>query len=255
VVIAEDEDLKPSKALLEQLEKAIRKVKESPETIEEHQEVKKYLQEIDKQLEYFKEFDEKVFDFNHMINLAFDILSSLANLKTEVFSLIEKSNRINLESNCLSEINLLVGEIDKYFKYLREWKNISTIITNQFKKLYEDLRNLNNNTKDSLFFFEIQEKLITEKEELMKKINQENEANLLHIIGLKLVYDLATELEYTTSRFKLLDLTSIQKISDFLEKLTYELQLSEEFVKNFGESELYVKECCLNYVVEKLSKI
>ncbi|CAG8789774.1 17635_t:CDS:1, partial [Racocetra fulgida] len=137
------------------LEKAINKVKESkilkevisdlknlPE-ISDNQEVKKYFQELDQQLKEFEEKVLKIKNFN-MIDLAFDILFSLASLKTEYFLFIEKVNSLDLESTFSNEIDWLIGEIDNHLKFLPKWNNCCIKITNQF----EDLNNFVNNIKD-----------------------------------------------------------------------------------------------------------
>ncbi|KAF0530828.1 hypothetical protein F8M41_011994 [Gigaspora margarita] len=71
--------------LQKQLEKAIEDVKKSPEKLEEHREVKEYLQKIYKQLKDFNENALKIDEFDPIINFKFEILSDLANLKTELF--------------------------------------------------------------------------------------------------------------------------------------------------------------------------
>ncbi|CAG8773083.1 7817_t:CDS:2, partial [Cetraspora pellucida] len=181
---------------------------------------KQYLQELDQQ---FKDFGDKVLkikDFN-IIDLAFNILFNLANLKSKIFLFIEKVNNFDLEGSFLNEIDSLIGEIDKYLKSLPEWNSTCIKITNQFK----DLNNFIENIKDSLFYFEIQEKLLIKMDEIKnklldksknideyelkkkssfrskhykKKIEDYNDAiysDFLLIIGLKLVYNLIVELE------------------------------------------------------------
>ncbi|CAG8784864.1 2775_t:CDS:2, partial [Cetraspora pellucida] len=161
------------------------------------------------------------------------------------------------------------SEIDKY---LPEWINSCTKITNKFEQFYQDLSNFinSNNIKDNLLFFNTQEELLNKTDEIKKKIDKRSNkilsfnkshdeekiySNFLIIIGLKSVYDLTAELEYARSRFKLLDPIFIKEISEFWKELTPELQLSEELVKIFQESELYTKEGCLYCIVENLSKI
>ncbi|KAF0558392.1 hypothetical protein F8M41_009283 [Gigaspora margarita] len=234
----------------ETLKKAIDYVKESPEILE-HQELKKYFQKLDQQLKDLEKVS-KIEDFN-MSNLAFNILSSLANLKTKIGLFVEKVNYLNLESIFLNEIDSITSEIDKYLKLLPEWNDYCIIIINQF----EVLNNFVKNIEDSLFYFEIQEKLLPKigeiKEELFNKsetiheyetkkknsfrskyykeqIKQDEDAvylNFLFTIGLKSVYDLIVELECIAKKLKLLDSTSIQKILDFLKKLNYELKQTE----------------------------
>lgn len=237
------------------------------------QDFQEYLQKIKDPLNYFKDFDEKALkidDLNQIIDLKFVILSCLATLKTTgIFLLVEKLKNNDLES-ISNEINLKVGEIDKN---LPEWINCCTKITNKF----EDLSNFISKIEDSHLFFAIQEEILTKiadkktnlrrmSEEIKpkrffsnskekKKIQKEIYSNFLQIIGLKLVYDLATELEYATNRLKFLD---IQKILDTIElwkKLSDELQLSEELLKSFEKSELYAKEYYLDYLVESLTEI
>ncbi|KAF0429608.1 hypothetical protein F8M41_005661 [Gigaspora margarita] len=237
----------------------------SPETLE-RKKVEKYHQKIDKQLECFEDFDKKVLkfdDFDDMINLTCDILLNLANLKLE-----------NLKSTHLNEMNSLISEIDKY---LPEWINYCTKITNKFNKFYEDLSNFitDNNIKDDLLFFEIQEELLTEVDEIKTKlrkasdklnkifslsksqVEEETYSNFLLIIELKSIYDLITELECARSRFKLMDPIFIKEISDFWKELINGLKLCKELVKIFKECEceLYVKECCHHCIVENLTNL
>ncbi|CAG8620783.1 7412_t:CDS:2, partial [Dentiscutata heterogama] len=249
---------------------------------QEHQEDKKSLQafinKIDNQLVNFKFFDEKALKisnfFNYMINSAFVILSGLANLKAEIFLLIESLNDIDLENTHQEEINL---SLDKTDEYLHKWANYCTNITDQFKEIHEDHNNLIKNIEDSLFFFAIQEeildkipdikvKILYNSQELdkpkvarlltsSKELKKEVYLNFFFIIGLKLVYDLTSELENTTSRLKLLDLEAIQKILEVWKTLSKELSKGLELVKNFKSSELYVKEWYLDYVVENLINI
>ncbi|CAG8562948.1 9420_t:CDS:2 [Cetraspora pellucida] len=258
-----------------QLEEAINRMKNSSENllkILELQEIKEYLQEIDQ----LKNLNEKVLKTNNsnVINLKLDMFS-LVNLKTEMLSFIEKLNNIDLESIFSNKISLSISEIDKY---LPRWKNYCIKIANYF----ENLSNLNNNMKDNLFFFEIQEKLLTKIEKVktelhdqfqevekykskknifkpyQKEIDEKNEkiySKFLLTIGLKLVYDLIAELGYVAKRLKLLDQYSIQNISDFWKKLIYELELTEGAVEVFKESEQYIKECCLDYIVKNLINI
>ncbi|CAG8669269.1 2787_t:CDS:2, partial [Scutellospora calospora] len=87
-----------------------------------------------------------------------------------------------------------------------------------------------------------------------KEIKKEAHSNFLLIIGLKLLYDLTTELEYTTSRLRLLDPAYIQKISEFWETLSKELS-KLKVVKIFEKCELYAQECYLDYMAENLTKI
>lgn len=216
-------------------------------------EVKIYRQKIVTQLEYFKDFDKKALkfeDFDDMINLAYDILFKSANLK----------------STCQSEMNSLVSEIDKY---LPEWINSCTEITNKFNQFYEDLNDFitSNNIGDNLLTFKIQEELLTKIDEIKTDLHKSDKwnkiylnkektrSNFLLIIGLKSVYDLTTELEYARSGFKLLDPLFIKEISDFWKELIHELRSSEELVKIFKENELYVKESCFDFIVENLVKI
>ncbi|CAG8826565.1 8497_t:CDS:2 [Gigaspora margarita] len=218
-----------------------------------------------------------------MSNLAFNILSSLANLKTKIGLFVGKANYLNLESIFLNEIDSITSEIDKCLKVLPEWNDYCSKIINQF----EDLNNFVKNIEDSLFYFEIQEKLLTKigeiKEELFnkskkideyktkkknsfrskyykEKIKQNEDAvysNFLFTIGLKSVYDLIAELECIAKALKLLDSTSIQKILDFLKKLNYELKQTElvGLIEIYKKSELCLKDCCLDYIAENLSKL
>ncbi|KAF0499955.1 hypothetical protein F8M41_020361 [Gigaspora margarita] len=241
-----------SKNLQEILEEAINDVNKYPEKLN-LAEVKIYRQKIVTQLEYFKDFDKKALkfeDFDDMINLAYDILFKSANLK----------------STCQSEMNSLVSEIDKY---LPEWINSCTEITNKFNQFYEDLNDFitSNNIGDNLLTFKIQEELLTKIDEIKTDLHKSDKwnkiylnkektrSNFLLIIGLKSVYDLTTELEYARSGFKLLDPLFIKEISDFWKELIHELRSSEELVKIFKENELYVKESCFDFIVENLVKI
>ncbi|CAG8716427.1 27112_t:CDS:2, partial [Gigaspora margarita] len=257
------------------LEKAINDVKNLAE-ISQHQEIKKYFQ--DQQL---KDFDKKVLKIENMINLLFNILSSLADLKTGIFLFNEKVNNLYLEGTFSNEIDLLVDEIDKLLKPLSEWNNCCTNFTNHF----EDFNNFVKNIEDSSFFFKIQKKLLTELDKTRKhlcnkldkieeysatmydvfrfkspdkKIAEEKEKaylDLLFIIGLKSVYDLFVELEYAGKRLKLLDSNSNQKISDFLKKLNYTLKQTKDSVEVFKKSELYLKDYSISYAVENLSQL
>ncbi|CAG8780462.1 20738_t:CDS:2, partial [Cetraspora pellucida] len=278
-----DKDYEIPENLQIHLEKAIEDVKKSPSKLE-HEELEKYLQEINKKLKDFNENALKI-DFNYIIDLKFEILSDLANLKA---ALNGKLNYINLKSTFSDKINLSVGEIDKINDFLSKWINRTKTIP--FEEIYEGLSKFNNfvnNMEDSLFFFEIQEKLLAKITEIKETLPYKSEeidkpykpykstkqkkdkwgifsttkntkeippnevqnevySDFLLIIGLKLAYDLTTELEYTTSRLKLLDPT-IQKIIVILKKLHDEfdkLQSSEELVESFERSELYVRECC-----------
>ncbi|CAG8545101.1 6007_t:CDS:2, partial [Dentiscutata heterogama] len=286
LVLIVAEEYKLPENLQEQLEIAIEEMKKSPKNLQKQlenaiDEVKKSQRILDRQ-EYFQEYLQKINDFdekalkiddlNQMIDLKFEILSNLATLKTGIFLLVEKVKNIDLERICLNEISLTVGEIDKY---LPEWINCCTKITNKFEELSYFISKI----EDSHFFFTIQEEILSkladkktnlnhmskkidnlkgffpsfkniEKEK--KKIQNESYSNFLQIIGLKLVYDLTTELEYATSRLKLLD---IQKILEFWKKLSDELRLSEELLKSFEKSELYVKEYYLDYLVDNLTEI
>ncbi|CAG8577184.1 2263_t:CDS:2 [Dentiscutata erythropus] len=117
--------------LQKQLEKAIKDMKESPGKID----FQEYLQKIEDQLNCFKDFDEKALkinDLNQMINLKFEILSSLTNLKTELFLLVEKMKSNDLESIRPNEINSIVSKI---VKYLPDWIDCCSKITNKFNDL------------------------------------------------------------------------------------------------------------------------
>ncbi|CAG8598714.1 2130_t:CDS:2, partial [Cetraspora pellucida] len=268
IIVAGNFEVKNQK----QLEEAINHIKnssENPLNILEFQEIKEYFQEIDQ----LKDLNEKlsITKNSNIINLTLDMFS-LVNLKTEMLSFIEKLNNIDLESSFSDEISLSISEIDKY---LPRWKNYCIKIANYF----ENLSSLNYNMKDNLFFFEIQEKLLTkidkikielydqfqeiEKYESKKNIfktyqkeiyekNKEIYSKFLRTIELKLEYDLIAELGCVVKRLKLLDLYSIQNISDFWKKLIYELELIEGTVEVFKESELYIEECCLDYIAKKL---
>ncbi|CAG8563788.1 1515_t:CDS:2, partial [Gigaspora rosea] len=151
------------KNLQGQLKKAIAYVNKSPEKLE-RKEVDKYRQKIDKILKCFEDFDEKISkfdDFDDKINLTCDILLNLANLKLE-----------NLKSTRLNEMNSLISEIDKYLPKWIEWINQCTKITNKFNKFYEDFSNFitDNNIKDDLLFFEIQEELLIKVNEIKQKL-------------------------------------------------------------------------------------
>ena len=149
-----------SENLEAQLKKAIDDANSSPDKLE-LPEVKKYRHEIYKSLEYFEDLDKKALkpdDFDDMINLACEVLLNLSNLKLE-----------NLKSTCSYEMNSLINEIDKY---LPNWIDSCIEITNKFNKIYKDLSNFvtDNNIKDNLLFFEIQEELLTEVAEIKLKL-------------------------------------------------------------------------------------
>ncbi|CAG8760552.1 8375_t:CDS:2, partial [Racocetra persica] len=252
------------KKLLEKLEhqedreyfqECLRKIRDALEHQEDKEYFLNYFKKINNQLDHFKDFDEKALEisdyFNYMINSTFEILSGSANLQMKIFSSIERLNNIDLESS-QDEINLSFDETDEY---LFKWINYCTEITDQFEKFFEDHSNLIKNIEDSLFFFEIQEEILTKihdiktnllhnSEEIDKpkirrvrtlfssseEIKKEAYSNFLLIIGLKLVYDLTAKLEYTTK--------------EFWETLSKELSkvLSKELAKNFVKCELYAKE-------------
>ncbi|CAG8709953.1 16741_t:CDS:2, partial [Gigaspora rosea] len=151
--------MKESKESPSILEKAISDVKKLQD-LSLHQ-IKKYFQD-----QQFKDFDKKVPKVEDMINLLFNILSSLADLKTKIFLLVEKVNNLYLESTFSNEIDLLVDEIDKLLKPLSEWNNCCTNITNQFEEFNKFVENI----EDSLFFFKIQEKLLIELDKTRKHI-------------------------------------------------------------------------------------
>ncbi|CAG8763828.1 11402_t:CDS:2, partial [Racocetra persica] len=105
-------------------------------------------------------------------------------------------------------------------------------------------------------------KKINEYEKKINRIHFTNyekvskiDSSFLLIIGLKSVYDLFVEFGYAAKRLKLLDSISIQKITDFLKKLNNVLKQTKDLVKVFKESELCLKDCCFDYVVENLSQI
>ncbi|CAG8573223.1 3130_t:CDS:2, partial [Racocetra fulgida] len=238
------------KATPEILKKAINDVKELPE-ISEHQEVKKYFQEFDQQL---KDLEKvlKIEDFN-ISDLAFNILFSLANLKTEIFLFIEKANNFDLESIFSNEIDLLTGEIDKYLKFLPKWNSYCTKIINQF----EDFNNFINNIKDSLFYFEIQEKLLTKIDKIRKELCDKSKKIDEHKAKKKNIFRQKYYEECAAKRLKLFNSISIQNILDFLKKLNYELEQTDlvDLVEVYKKSELCLKDCCLDYIIENLSKI
>ncbi|CAG8743825.1 8663_t:CDS:2, partial [Gigaspora margarita] len=261
--VIEFKKLKTSKPLQEQLKKAIDHVNKSPEKFE-LKEAEKYRQKIVKQLKYFKDIVEvlKFDDFYDMIDLACEVLLNLSNLKLE-----------NLKSTCSHEMNSLINEIDKYLPKWTEWIDSCTEITNKFIKIYEDLSNFvtDNNIKDNLLFFEIQEELLTKVDEIKTKLHkasgkldkiisfskshveEEIYSNFLLVIELKSIYDLAMELECARSRFKLLDPIFVKEISE----LTHRLQLIKGLVEKFKDSEceLHVKECCHHCIVEILKDL
>ncbi|CAG8802472.1 39328_t:CDS:2, partial [Gigaspora margarita] len=262
--VIEFEKLKTSKPLQEQLKKAIDHVNKSPEKFE-LKGVEKYRQKIDKQLKCFKDIIEvlKFDDFDDMINLACEILLNLSNLKLE-----------NLKSTCSYEMNSLINEIDKY---LPKWTDSCTEITTKFNKIYEELHNFitDNNIKDNLLFFEIQEELLTKLDEIKTKlykasdkldkiisfskshVEEETYSNFLLVIELKSIYDLTMELECARIRFKLLDPIFVKEISDFWKEFAHILHIIKELVKIFKECEceLYVKECCHHCIVENLNNL
>ncbi|KAF0332990.1 hypothetical protein F8M41_017759 [Gigaspora margarita] len=256
-VIIADVDFELPKNLQNHLKKAISNVK----NITNYNNLEKYYKKINKQLNYFKEFDKKalnISDFIHMIDSA--------------FSLIEKLKNMNLNStDANSNETNLVNKIDQN---LHNWIEDYTKIAQKFKQFYEDLSIFNKNNKNNnLVIFNIQEELLTEvdhirkhlikkskeldnilylsKEDIKKKIDKD----LYHIIQLKSVYNLTTELEYIRSRLELFDPTFIQKILDFCEKLIYELELNNDLIKIFRENEPYVKDYCLNCIIKNLAKI
>ncbi|CAG8784018.1 672_t:CDS:1, partial [Cetraspora pellucida] len=163
-VIIAATDFEIPKNLQEQLERTIEHVNKTPEKLE-LKEVKEYRKKIDKQLEYFEDFDKKALkcdDFDEMINLAYDILVNFASLKSE-----------NLKSTCSNEMNSLISGIDEY---LPKWINSCIEITNRFNKFYDDLSNFitDNNIKDNLLFFEIQEELLIKVVEVKEKLRKKH---------------------------------------------------------------------------------
>ncbi|CAG8449435.1 4036_t:CDS:2, partial [Scutellospora calospora] len=252
IIAAEEFEIQEN--IQKQLENAIIKVKKSPEMMTTNVKEFPEILEYQKYLQQLKDFDNNLLkykDFN-MTNLVFDIIFSLANSKTEIFSFIEKFYNTDLENETNS-----FDEIDKYLKSLPEWSNYCTEITNQF----EDLNNLVNNILDSVFIFEMQEKLLTKMDNIRKelcnqsekidkykskkikkiniftdyekKINQENEAiylNFIRIIELKLVYDSITELKTLLKRLKLLDSQKILATNNIIstKKQSSEYQLGEK---------------------------
>ncbi|CAG8480574.1 5119_t:CDS:2 [Racocetra fulgida] len=184
--------------------------------------------------------------------------------------LIKELMNINLKipGANLNEVSL----VDKIDQNLLKWIEDYAKIARKFNQFYKDLDNFNKN--DNLVLFNIQENLLTKldniRNHLVKKskdldnilylIQKENikkkiDKDFHYIIQLKSVYDLTTKLEYIRSRLYFFDPTLIQKISDFCEKLTYELKLNNDLIKIFRESEPYVKDYCLNRIVENLSEI
>ncbi|KAF0525239.1 hypothetical protein F8M41_014677 [Gigaspora margarita] len=298
VIIATDE-YKIPKVFQNQLENAIDEMKKLLEKLEhqedkvyfqkylqkipeilEHQEDKvyfqKYCEKINNQLNHFNDFEKKalkISDFNYMINSTFEILSGLTLLKTKIFLSIEGLNNIDLDNTQQDEINL---SLDKTTEDLSKWIYYCSEIAEQFRNFDKDYTNLMN-IEDRLFFFEIQEDILTKIDNIKTNLlhnskeidkpkvrrlfsssstemKKEAHSNFLLIIGLKLLYDLTIELEYTASRLKLLDLKFFQIISEFLETLSKELS-KLEIAKNFEKCELYVKEFYLDYIVEHLTKI
>ncbi|CAG8806987.1 16282_t:CDS:2, partial [Cetraspora pellucida] len=229
VIIASNEKYEIPENLKKTFKRAINDVKESPEILRkvindvkelsEHQ-VKKYFQEFDQQL---KDFDNKVLkikDFD-MIDLAFNILFNLANLKTKIFSFIEKMDNFNLEVIFSNEFVSLINEIDKHLKPLSEWKNICIKIINQFKVLNNFIENI----KDNLFYFEIQEKLLIKMDEMKNKL---------------------------LDKSKNIDEYELKKrvVLDFLNNLNYELEQVEDLMKVFKKSELCLKDYWFDYIVK-----
>ncbi|CAG8795342.1 20222_t:CDS:2, partial [Cetraspora pellucida] len=251
IIVAEKFEL--PKNLQDQLRKAISVVNnKTPETFEE------YRKKIDVQLNKSKEFDKKALkinDFIHMICSATSLIKELMNM--------------NIKSTGISPNKIdLVDRIDQnLLKWIEDYINIAR----KFKQFYEDLDDFNKN--DDLVLFNIKEKLLTEvndvRKHLTKKSNQLDklwhlnkedikkkiDKDFLHVIQLKSTYDLTTELECIRDRFKFFDPTFIQRISDFYEKLTYELKLNNDLVKIFRECEPYLNDYCLNCIIENLSKI
>ncbi|CAG8668397.1 8374_t:CDS:2, partial [Racocetra persica] len=241
------------------LEKAIREVKAKPEILKQAINDVKELPEISEHQQYFQEVDQQLKDLEkvlkikdfHISDLAFNILF---NIKTENFLFIEKANNFDLESIFSNEIDLLTGDIDKYLKFLPKWNSYCTKIINQF----EDFNNFINNIKDSLFYFEIQEKLLTKmgkiREELCDKSVEidEHEAKKKNSFIRQKYYE-----ECAAKRLKLFNSISIQNILDFLKKLNYELEQTDlvDLVEVYKKSELCLKDCCLDYIIENLSKI
>ncbi|CAG8833045.1 19608_t:CDS:2, partial [Gigaspora margarita] len=259
VVIVTDEEYKMPKNLEKQLEKAIDDVKKSPEKLEEHREVKEYLRKIDKQLKNFNEKALKIDEFDTMINFKFEILFDLANLKTEIFSLTEKPN--DLKNTCSNEINLQIGEVnlsggefDKINEFLFKWINCTKTIP--FEKFYKDLINFSNFIniiEDSLFFFEIQEKLLDEITKVKRKYNKSKEINKQkkERWGILSIFMNTKEMPQNETYFSSSDI--VKKLSDEFD----ELQSSKKLVESLKRNELpvYVKECCLDDVIENLTKI
>ncbi|CAG8728424.1 16378_t:CDS:2, partial [Cetraspora pellucida] len=190
-----------------------------------------YRKKIDMQLHKFKEFDKKALKINDFI----DMIGSGT-------SLIEELMNMNLKNTdaSLNEIDL----VDKIDQNLVKWIKDYTNIARKFKQFYEDLNDFTKN--DDLVLFNIQEKLLAEvndvREHLTKKSNQLDkpwnfnkkdikkkiDKDFLHVIQLKQMYDLTTELECIRSRLKFFDPTFIQRTSDFWGKLTYELKLNND---------------------------
>ncbi|CAG8634106.1 hypothetical protein C2G38_2054027 [Gigaspora rosea] len=237
--------------------KAISDVK----NISNHNNTEKYYKKIDKQLNYFKEFDKKALnigDFIHMIDSAFSLIKELKNMN------------LNSADTSSNEANL----VDKIDQYLHNWIKEYAKIAQKFTQFYEGLSIFNKNNKNDAFvLFNIQEELLTEVDDIRKHLTKKSkelgnilylnkedikkkiEKDLHRIIQLKSVYDLTTELENIRSRLELFDPNFIQKISDFCEKLTYNLELNNDLIKIFRENEPYVKDYCLNCIVKNLAEI
>ncbi|CAG8478487.1 27990_t:CDS:2, partial [Gigaspora margarita] len=139
IIIATDEQNIPEN-LQTSLEKAINKVKES-----------KILKEVINDLKELSEISD-----NQEVKKYFQEINNL--------NILMKN--LDLESTFSNEIYWLIDEIDKQLKSLPKWNDCCAEITNQF----EDLNNFANNIKDSLFFFEIQEILLTKLDEVREKL-------------------------------------------------------------------------------------
>ncbi|CAG8751505.1 12552_t:CDS:2, partial [Cetraspora pellucida] len=222
--------------------------------------VEEYREKIEEQLNEFKEFDKKALkidDFIHMIDLASSLIKELMNMNLKIPG--ASSNEISL--------------VDKIDQNLLKWIEDCAKIARNFNQFYEGLNTFNKN--DNLALFKIQEKLLAEVDDIRNHLtkNSEDLGSILHliqkrsikkkidedfhrIIQLKSVYDLTTKLEYIRSRLHFFDPTFIQKISDFWKKLTYELKLNNDLIKIFREkNDPYVKDYCLNRIVENLLEI
>ncbi|CAG8500967.1 8176_t:CDS:2 [Cetraspora pellucida] len=225
----------------------------------------KYSETIKNQLENWKKvnFDQMIASASSlMINMNTMIIDARQLLheqqstsENETNSLVYKINKDLFEGiKDYADYDKVAEKFDKFYKDLSKFK--TNKIAEEFKEFHGNLKGL---------FTEIDKikKDLTENSEKMKgnfvfnkwDVKKNIQERFRKLIRLKLVYDLATKLEYMSNRLKLLEPTFIQKISAFWENITYELEVNKELVKTFKENELSIKKCCVNCIIENLSKI